>query len=157
MNILVAGAGPAGLYFSYLAKRRHPDWRIRVLEQNPADATFGFGVVFSDKALEFLRADDAATYELITPQMETWTDLTVVHRGERVIIDGIGFSAIGRLHLVTDLAVSPSLELRAVSGETMRAHALAVLSELLGEEPERLPDLPRPVDALREWIKRGRK
>ncbi len=100
MKILVAGAGPAGLYFSYLAKRRHPDWQIRVLEQNAADATFGFGVVFSDKALEFLRADDPATYELITPQMESWTDLTVVHRGIPVVIDGIGFAAIGRLHLL---------------------------------------------------------
>src|SRR3954463_7156534 len=100
MNILVAGAGPAGVYFAYLAKRRHPQWRIRVVEQNPADAVFGFGLVFSDKALEFLRADDPTTYELITPQMETWTDLTVVHRGERVVIDGIGFSAIGRLHLL---------------------------------------------------------
>src|SRR5262249_22760769 len=47
MDILVAGAGPAGLYFSYLAKRRHPEWRIRVVEQNAADSTFGFGVVFS--------------------------------------------------------------------------------------------------------------
>ena len=58
MNVLVAGAGPAGLYFSYLAKRRWPQWRIRVVEQNPPDATFGFGVVFSDRALEFLREDD---------------------------------------------------------------------------------------------------
>lgn len=96
----MVGAGPAGVYFAYLAKRRHPDWHIRVVEQNPADAVFGFGLVFSDKALEFLRADDPKTYDLITPQMETWTDLTVVHRGERVVIDGIGFSAIGRLHLL---------------------------------------------------------
>jgi 2-polyprenyl-6-methoxyphenol hydroxylase-like FAD-dependent oxidoreductase len=100
VNVLVVGAGPAGVYFAYLAKRAHPQWRIRVVEQNPADAVFGFGLVFSDKALEFLRADDAATYELITPQMQTWTDLTVVHGGERVVIDGIGFSAIGRLHLL---------------------------------------------------------
>src|SRR5258708_18564474 len=100
LKILVAGAGPAGLYFSYLAKRRHPDWQIRVLEQNAADATFGFGVVFSDKALEFLRADDPATYELITPPMESWTEPTVVHRGTPVVIDGIGFAAIGRLHLL---------------------------------------------------------
>jgi 2-polyprenyl-6-methoxyphenol hydroxylase-like FAD-dependent oxidoreductase len=100
MNVLVVGAGPAGVYFAYLARRRHPDWRIRVVEQNAADAVFGFGLVFSDKALEFLRADDPATYDLITPQMETWTDLTVVHRGTPVVIDGIGFSAIGRLHLL---------------------------------------------------------
>ncbi len=100
MRILVAGAGPAGLYFSYLAKRRHPGWRIRVVEQNRADSTFGFGVVFSDRALEFLREDDAATYDLITPQMEAWTDLKVVHRGTPVVIDGIGFAAIGRLKLL---------------------------------------------------------
>src|SRR5437016_9967425 len=97
MKILVAGAGPAGLYFSYLAKRQHPGWQIRVVEQNPADSTFGFGVVFSDRALEFLRDDDAETYERITPQMEMWTDLVVAHRGTPVRIDGIGFAAIGRL------------------------------------------------------------
>src|SRR5918911_2936774 len=100
MNVLVVGAGPAGLYFAYLAKRAHLGWRIRIVEQNPADATFGFGVVFSDKALEFLRADDPSTYDLITPEMETWNDLTVVHRGTPVVIDGIGFAAIGRLHLL---------------------------------------------------------
>jgi 2-polyprenyl-6-methoxyphenol hydroxylase-like FAD-dependent oxidoreductase len=94
------GAGPAGLYFSYLAKRRHPGWEIRVVEQNRADSTFGFGVVFSDRALEFLRGDDPATYELITPQMEAWSDITVVHRGTPVVIDGIGFAAIGRLKLL---------------------------------------------------------
>jgi 2-polyprenyl-6-methoxyphenol hydroxylase-like FAD-dependent oxidoreductase len=100
MKILTVGAGPAGLYFSYLLKKRHPDWTIRVVEQNRADATFGFGVVFSDRALEFLRGDDPATYDLITPQMESWSDITVVHRGTPVVIDGIGFAAIGRLKLL---------------------------------------------------------
>jgi 2-polyprenyl-6-methoxyphenol hydroxylase-like FAD-dependent oxidoreductase len=100
MKVLVAGAGPAGLYFSYLAKRQHPGWRIRVVEQNPRDATFGFGIVFSDRALEFLQADDPATYDLITPKLEAWVDLVVVHRGVGTVIDGIGFNAIGRLHLL---------------------------------------------------------
>ncbi|HYX64251.1 MAG TPA: FAD-dependent monooxygenase, partial [Burkholderiales bacterium] len=100
MKILVAGAGPAGLYFAYLAGRHAPQWHIRVVEQNPPDATFGFGVVFSDRALEFLRADDPGTYDLITPRMQTWDDLSVVHRGTPVVIDGIGFAAIGRLELL---------------------------------------------------------
>ena len=100
MKVLVAGAGPAGLYFSYLLKRQDPRCQVRVVEQNPPDATFGFGVVFSDRALEFLRADDPTTYDLITPELEAWVDLVVVHRGERVVIDGIGFNAIGRLHFL---------------------------------------------------------
>jgi 2-polyprenyl-6-methoxyphenol hydroxylase-like FAD-dependent oxidoreductase len=100
VKVLVTGAGPAGLYFSYLAKRAHPGWQIRVVEQNRADSTFGFGVVFSDRALEFLRADDPDTYDLVTPRMETWTDLKIVHRGTPVVIDGIGFAAIGRLELL---------------------------------------------------------
>ena len=100
MRIAILGAGPAGLYLAYLIKRRRPDADIAIVEQNPAAATFGFGVVFSDRALEFLREDDAETYGLIAPQMESWDDMTLVHRNERVVIDGVGFAAIGRLKLL---------------------------------------------------------
>ncbi|HEX6155248.1 MAG TPA: FAD-dependent monooxygenase [Burkholderiales bacterium] len=124
MRILIAGAGPAGLYLSYLLKKKYPDWQIRVVEQNRADSTFGFGVVFSDRALEFLRGDDPATYALITPQMEAWSDITVVHRGAPVVIDGIGFAAIGRLKLLqllqqqaASVGVAPEYE-KSVSEET---------------------------------------
>ena len=57
MRINVVGAGPAGLLFSLLIKRRFPAWQINVFEQNPPDATFGFGVVFSLNALAFLERD----------------------------------------------------------------------------------------------------
>ncbi len=100
MRIAILGAGPAGLYLGFLLKRRQPDADITVIEQNPADATFGFGVVFSDRALEFLREDDEETYAAIVPHMESWNDMTIVHRNERVVIDGIGFAAIGRLKLL---------------------------------------------------------
>ncbi len=100
MRIAVVGGGPAGLYFATLWKKRHPDAQVRVYEQNPSDATFGFGVVFSDRALEFLREDDPETHDLITPEMEGWEDMTLVHRGEKVTIDGVGFSSIGRLKLL---------------------------------------------------------
>jgi 2-polyprenyl-6-methoxyphenol hydroxylase-like FAD-dependent oxidoreductase len=100
MHIAILGAGPAGLYLAYLIKRRSPETAVTLVEQNPADATFGFGVVFSDRALEFLREDDEATYSAITPHMESWSDITLVHRGEQVTIDGVGFSAIGRLKLL---------------------------------------------------------
>jgi len=100
MRIVILGAGPAGLYLGYQLKRRRPDAHVTIIEQNPADATFGFGVVFSDRALEFLREDDPETFAAITPQMESWDDMTLVHRNERVVIDGIGFAAIGRLKLL---------------------------------------------------------
>jgi 2-polyprenyl-6-methoxyphenol hydroxylase-like FAD-dependent oxidoreductase len=100
MRIAVMGGGPAGLYFATLWKTRHPKDQVQVFEQNSADATFGFGVVFSERALEFLRDDDPATCDLISSHMETWRDMTLVHRGETVTIDGVGFSSIGRLHLL---------------------------------------------------------
>jgi 2-polyprenyl-6-methoxyphenol hydroxylase-like FAD-dependent oxidoreductase len=100
MRIAILGAGPAGLYLSYLIKRRRPDADVVLIEQNQADATFGFGVVFSDRALEFLREDDPETFAAIAPQMESWNDMTLVHKNERIVIDGIGFAAIGRLKLL---------------------------------------------------------
>jgi 2-polyprenyl-6-methoxyphenol hydroxylase-like FAD-dependent oxidoreductase len=100
MRIAILGAGPAGLYLAYLIKRRQPDADVRVFEQNVANATFGFGVVFSDKALDFLREEDSQTHAAIAPHMESWNDISIVHRGEHVVIDGVGFAAIGRLKLL---------------------------------------------------------
>lgn len=102
-TVYVLGGGPAGLYCATLLRRALPNLRVRVVEQNAADATFGFGVVFSDRALDFLREDDPVTHDLIAAPMEQWRDMTLVHRGESVTIDGVGFSAIGRLHLLQTL------------------------------------------------------
>ena len=100
MRIAILGAGPAGLYLGFLIKRRERTADVTVIEQNPADATFGFGVVFSDRALEFLREVDEDTYAAIVPCCESWGDMVLDLRGQRVTIDGIGFSAIGRLQLL---------------------------------------------------------
>ncbi|HET7166625.1 MAG TPA: FAD-dependent monooxygenase [Pseudolabrys sp.] len=128
MRIAILGAGPAGLYLAYLIKRRRPDTDVAVIEQNAADATFGFGVVFSDRALEFLREDDQETYAAIAPHMESWNDITVVHRSERVVIDGVGFAAIGRLKLLQLLqARARSAGLAPVYGRVLRS-----LDELAG-------------------------
>jgi 2-polyprenyl-6-methoxyphenol hydroxylase-like FAD-dependent oxidoreductase len=101
VRIAVIGGGPGGLYFAYLWKRRHPDDVVELFEQNPEGATWGFGVVFSDQALEFLRADDPETVDAIAPRMESWRNITLNLRDESVEIDGVGFSSIGRLELLT--------------------------------------------------------
>jgi 2-polyprenyl-6-methoxyphenol hydroxylase-like FAD-dependent oxidoreductase len=103
LRIAVIGGGPGGLYFAYLWKKLHPDAQIDLFEQNAAGATWGFGVVFSEQALEFLRADDPDTVDAIAPRMQSWRNITLNLRGESVEIDGVGFSSIGRLDLLTIL------------------------------------------------------
>ena len=99
-NVTIIGAGPSGLYAGILLRRLLPQARVRIFEQNPKGATFGFGVVFSDKALSFLQADDPETYALIVPHMEKWQDMALNLPAGQVVLDGIGFTAIGRLHLI---------------------------------------------------------
>ena len=145
MRITILGAGPAGLYLAYLIKRRRPDTTVTVIEQNPADATFGFGVVFSDRALKFLREDDEATYSAITPHMESWNDITIAHRGERVTIDGVGFSAIGRLKLLQLLQARA----RSVGVEPVYRRTVKSLDEL-GDA-----DLVVGTDGVNSLVRRG--
>jgi len=155
VKILVAGAGPAGLYFSYLVKRRNPGWQVRVLEQNAAGSTFGFGVVFSDRALEFLRVDDPQTYELITPAMESWTGITVVHRGTPVVIDGVGFAAIGRLSLLEllrqraeSVGVVPEYEHPLNSPSDFKSYDLVIAADGVNSFVRRCADFGTTVEHL---------
>jgi anthraniloyl-CoA monooxygenase len=97
VRINVLGGGPAGLYFALLAKRRDPSRRVTVVERDGPDDTFGWGIVFSDRTLAFLRAQDEPTYVAITAASQTWDNVDVVHRGETVSIHGNGFSGIARL------------------------------------------------------------
>src|SRR5690348_13171447 len=130
MRIAILGAGPAGLYLGYLIKRRDPRADVTIIEQNPGDATFGFGVVFSDRALDFLRADDEETYAAIVPQMESWQDITLDIRGERVVIDGVGFAAVGRLKLLQLLQARA----RAAGAVPAYNRAIKSLDELAGHD-----------------------
>jgi len=136
VRIAVLGGGPGGLYFAYLWKTRHPDARVDLFEQNPAGATWGFGVVFSEQALEFLRADDPETVDAITPRMESWKNITLNLRGESVEIDGVGFSSIGRLELLTILqrrvraaGVTPQYDILIQSVDELRDYDLIVAAD----------------------------
>jgi 2-polyprenyl-6-methoxyphenol hydroxylase-like FAD-dependent oxidoreductase len=136
VRIAVIGGGPGGLYFAYLWKSRHPEAQIDLFEQNAAGATFGFGVVFSDQALEFLRADDPDTVDAIAPRMERWQNIMLNLRGQSVEIDGVGFSSIGRLELLTLLqarahaaGVVPRYETAVQSLDQLRDYDLIVAAD----------------------------
>jgi anthraniloyl-CoA monooxygenase len=90
MRITIVGAGPAGLYFALLAKKQDPRHQIVVVERDPPGATYGWGIVFSDRTLSFLHGHDVPTYESITRRFVLWDNVDVVHRGERVTVRGTG-------------------------------------------------------------------
>lgn len=100
MKINIIGGGPAGLYFALLMKKQKPTHRVTVMERNAPDDTFGWGVVFSDKTLSYLKDADEETYEQITDSFETWDNVDVVHRGRKVTIRGNRFSGIARIKLL---------------------------------------------------------
>lgn len=103
MKIGILGGGPAGLYFALLMKKSDPAHDVTVVEQNPAGATYGWGVVFSERALSFLKDSDRAFHADIEAEMQTWDDQTIVHKGEKVRIDGSSYAGIARLTLLRTL------------------------------------------------------
>lgn len=99
-KIAVIGGGPAGLYFSALAKRLDPTHEITVWERNAPDDTFGFGVVFSDETLSGIKNADPVLYGRAQERFARWTDIDVHFRGERHTAGGQGFAACGRKELL---------------------------------------------------------
>ena len=93
-------------------------------------------MVFSEQALEFLRADDPETVDAIAPHMESWKNITLNLRGESVEIDGVGFSSIGRLDLLTILqqrvgaaGVTPQYDTLVQSVDQLTGYDLIVAAD----------------------------
>jgi len=103
MKITVVGGGPAGLYIAILLKKAHPSHEITIFERNERNATFGWGVVFSDKTLSYLRDNDRESHDAITRAFETWDNVDIVHRSEKITIRGNKFSGIARIRLLNIL------------------------------------------------------
>ncbi|MEK6613742.1 MAG: monooxygenase, partial [Candidatus Binatota bacterium] len=100
MKIGIVGGGPAGLYFALLMKKLKAAHEIRLLEQNSANATYGWGVVFSDRAVSFLKNTTPDFHHDIKSNLEIWDKLVILHKEQPVAIDGSVFSGISRIQLL---------------------------------------------------------
>lgn len=100
MKIVCIGGGPASLYFAILLKKRLPDAQIDVFEQNKADDTFGWGVVFSDETLGNFEAADPLSFHSIRENFTYWTDIDTFYGGAKVTSTGHGFCGLARKKLL---------------------------------------------------------
>jgi anthraniloyl-CoA monooxygenase len=98
MRVSVVGGGPSGLYLAILLRKAGHD--VSVVERNAPDATFGWGVVFSEETLGALRDADYPTYLEITESFARWTSIDIHYRGRVLRSSGHTFSAIRRTHLL---------------------------------------------------------
>ncbi len=103
MKITILGAGPAGLYSGLLLKKANPAHTITIVERNPADVTYGWGVVFSDRTLASFQRADYKTYEQITNRFVIWDAIDVYYRGEKIRCGGHVIASIARKELLSIL------------------------------------------------------
>jgi len=135
MHIVSIGGGPAGLYFSILMKKAFPDARIRVLERNKADDTFGWGVVFSEETLSHFGEADRESYDAIRGAFSYWDDIETHYGGTCVTSTGHGFCGMSRkrlLNILQDrcraLGVELTFEREVKSAEEFRRSADLVVA-----------------------------
>jgi anthraniloyl-CoA monooxygenase len=100
MKIICAGGGPGGLYAALLLKKSDPSRHITVIDRNPPDATYGWGVVFSDETLTFLRDADRPTYRAIRSEFVHWEAIDTFHTDELIRSGGHAFSGLSRQRLL---------------------------------------------------------
>jgi anthraniloyl-CoA monooxygenase len=97
MKINILGGGPAGLYFAILMKRLDPAHDITIIERDGPNDTFGWGIVFSDQTFSYLKDNDEPSFNEIMRACQTWDNVDVVHKDQKVTIRGNRFSGIARL------------------------------------------------------------
>jgi anthraniloyl-CoA monooxygenase len=143
VNVEIVGAGPAGLYLAILLRKLDRGVDVRVLERNAPDATFGFGVVFSEETLGALRDADPETHLEMTDTFARWDRIDIRYRGSELSSRGHSFSAIARKRLLEILQE--------------RCRELGVTLEF-GVEVEELPeaDLVVGADGANSLLRRFR-
>lgn len=102
MKIFILGGGPGGLYSGLLLKKANPSYEIQIVERNPANATYGWGVVFSDSTLNAFREADYQTYESITDNFVIWPAIDIHYKDRLIRCEGHRFAGLSR-HLLLNI------------------------------------------------------
>ena len=100
MKILIVGGGPGGLYAGLLLKKDNPTFDIEIIERNPEGATYGWGVVFSDRTLSGFQEADPVSHQAITDSFTLWSAIDTHYRGRIVRCDGHSFAGMSRRKLL---------------------------------------------------------
>ncbi|EKZ96030.1 FAD-dependent monooxygenase [Cupriavidus metallidurans] len=105
MKVAIIGGGPSGLFLSILLKERMAQVDIDVFEQNPEDATFGFGVVLADTGLSNLRAASPIVVDRLAKAMRFNDQHSIVSHEHPIVMKkpGAGGGAIPRISLLSVL------------------------------------------------------
>jgi anthraniloyl-CoA monooxygenase len=145
VRIGVLGGGPAGLYFALLAKRADAAHEVTVVERNAPDATFGWGVVFSEETLGALRDADHPSYLEISDAFARWSAIDVVYGGRTVRSSGHVFSAIARKRLLEilqrrcrDVGVELAFHTEVPGLDAFAGHDLVVAADGVNSTARRL-------------------
>ncbi len=91
------------MYCALLLKKANPAWDVELIERNPANVTYGWGVVFSDRTLSSFQRVDYKSYTAITEQFVVWDAIDVRYRGELICCGGHVIAAIERRKLLNIL------------------------------------------------------
>jgi len=73
---------------------------VCLFERNPANVTWGFGVVFSDETMDGFREADEPSYREIIDAFVHWDDIHIFFGGEKFVSTGHGFAGMQRLRLL---------------------------------------------------------
>ena len=111
----IVGGGPGGLFAATLLKLADPSSDVVLFERNAPDATFGFGVVFSDATLRGIDDVDPVLLRALTDHGVHWSEIEVRIHGQRWRCGGNGMAAIARvtlLRLLHEQAAAAGVDLR---------------------------------------------
>ena len=102
MKVCIVGGGPSALFLAILLKSRGTAEDIVILEQNPKEATYGFGVALAGTAIDKLNTAEPATMKALLEAMYFIPSQVIENaKGEFTLEYPINAGAIARLDILS--------------------------------------------------------